>query len=315
MASDAGRLARAKAGDVSTNPALDTLIERFLDAIWAEDGLAPRSLEAYRTDLTGFARSGLFRLESGNGVDRGVLLDEISRRLRAGYKVSSLRRQISALRRFCAWLRREGLITGDPLAGLEPPGKPFRLPSILSEHEVRALLDAPDRETPIGIRDRAMLEVLYASGLRVSELSGLQMHGLNLRQGLIRVTGKGGKDRLVPLGQDAISSLEAWIDGPRRRWAGQAGSAAVFLSNRGTQMTRQAVWYRVRCYGRTLGIADRLSPHKLRHSFATHMLDHGADLRVVQLLLGHADLSTTQIYTHVASARLKQLHNQHHPRG
>lgn len=178
---------------MSTNPTMDPLIERFLDAIWAEDGLAPKSLEAYRNDLTGFARSGLFRLEAGDGIDRGVLLDEISRRLRSGYKVSSLRRQISALRRFCTWLRREGLMRGDPLAGFEPPGKPFRLPTVLSEAEVRALLDAPEAGTPIGIRDRAVLEVLYATGLRVSELAGLEIHALNLRQGLIRVTGKGGK--------------------------------------------------------------------------------------------------------------------------
>lgn len=295
---------------------VQALIDRFIDAIWAEDGLAPRSLDAYRTDLTGFDRSGLFisadrRIE----IDREALMREFARRLRNGIAVSTLRRQLSALRRFCAWLRREGHMTGDPLAAFEPPKRPLRLPGVLTEAEVRALMDAPDTDEPLGLRDRAMLEVLYATGLRVSELAGLERSAVNLRQGVLRVTGKGGKDRLVPLGEAAQDWLDRWLQGPRADWARPGGSDAVFLSQRGAALSRQAVWQRIRRYAVLLGFGARLTPHKLRHSFATHMLDHGADLRVVQLLLGHADLATTQIYTHVAQARLKELHHRHHPRG
>lgn len=295
---------------------VQALIDRFIDAIWAEDGLAPRSLDAYRTDLTGFDRSGLFisadrRIE----IDRQALMREFARRLRNGIAVSTLRRQLSALRRFCAWLRREGHMKGDPLAAFEPPKRPLRLPGVLTEAEVRALMDAPDTDAPLGLRDRAMLEVLYATGLRVSELAGLERSAVNLRQGVLRVTGKGGKDRLVPLGEAAQDWLDRWLQGPRADWARPGGSDAVFLSQRGAALSRQAVWQRIRRYAVLLGFGARLTPHKLRHSFATHMLDHGADLRVVQLLLGHADLATTQIYTHVAQARLKELHHRHHPRG
>lgn len=292
------------------------LIDRFIDSVWAEDGLSPSTLDAYRNDLAGFDRSGLFvsgprSLE----VDRQELLKEFARRLRGGLQVSTLRRQLSAVRRFCAWLRRERLMQGDPLADFEPPRRPMRLPGVLTESEIRSLMQAPDVESPLGVRDRAMLEVLYASGLRVSELAELQRPGVNLRQGLMRVTGKGGKDRLVPLGDDARNWLERWMAGPRAEWAGETGSDAVFISRRGSGLTRQAIWHRIHRYARSTGLGDRLTPHKLRHSFATHMLDHGADLRVVQLLLGHADLATTQIYTHVAQARLKDLHHRHHPRG
>ena len=291
------------------------LIDRFIDSVWAEDGLAPKSLDAYRNDLSGFARSGLFvangcRLE----VDRRTLMDVFAKRLRGGTQVSSLRRQLSALRRFCAWLRRDGRMTDDPLANFEPPRAPLRLPGVLREHEVQSLLDAPDVETSLGLRDRAMLETLYASGLRVSELAGLERSNLNLRQGVVRVTGKGGKDRLVPLGDAACQWLGRWMDGPRRDWV-QDSNEQVFVSRRGRGLSRQAIWQRIRNYAISLGLGARLTPHKLRHSFATHMLDHGADLRVVQMLLGHADLATTQIYTHVAQARCEALHHRHHPRG
>lgn len=293
----------------------EPLIDRFIDSIWAEDGLAQQSLTAYRNDLIGFARSGLFGCENNIAVDQDRLMRELARRLRSGLHVSTLRRQISSLRRFCAWLRREGLLSADPLLTLTTPRQAIRLPNVLSEQEVSALLEATDDETPLGLRDRSMLEVLYASGLRVSELAAMELANVNFRQGLVRVSGKGGKDRLVPLGDDALDWLRRWCDGPRREWCGALQPAEVFVSRRGQGLTRQAIWHRINTYAKKLGLDRRLSPHKLRHSFATHMLDHGADLRVVQLLLGHADLSTTQIYTHVASARLKSIHQNHHPRG
>lgn len=294
-------------------------IDRFLDAVWAEDGLAEATLAAYRNDLTGFARSGLFCSDGPAGqrlsVDAGRLPGILSRRIRSGAGVATIRRQISALRRFCAWLRLHGLLEGDPVGVLDPPRMALRLPGVLSETQVEDLLAAPDVSTPHGLRDRAMLEVLYASGMRVSELTAIELASINFRQGLVRVTGKGGKDRLTPLGEQAIDWLGRWCEGPRMRWLGRPPADAVFISARGRALTRQAVWHRIRIHARSAGIDDPVSPHRLRHSFATHLLDHGADLRVVQLLLGHADLATTQIYTHVASARLKSLHEAHHPRG
>lgn len=294
-------------------------IDRFLDAVWAGDGLAESTLSAYRNDLIGFSRSGLFvsgKRDSGQlEVNSTHLPTILAGRIRQGSSVSTLRRQFSALRRFCAWLRMQGLLSADPLATLEPPKLPRRLPGVLSELEIEALLHGPDTETPMGVRDRAMLEVLYASGMRVSELTAIELPDMNLRQGLIRVTGKGGKDRLTPLGEQALDWLKRWCDGPRHGWLGTPPSDALFISARGTSLTRQAVWHRIRRYALQAGIQTPVSPHKLRHSFATHLLDHGADLRVVQLLLGHADLGTTQIYTHVASARMKSLHEKHHPRG
>lgn len=294
-------------------------IDRFLDAAWAADGLAESTLAAYRNDLIGFSRSGLFDCD---GVATGKLQFAsgrlpaiLSSRIREGTGVTTIRRQFSALRRFCAWLRLHGALDGDPLALLEPPRMPRRLPGVLSEAQVEALLDAPDTETALGLRDRAILEVLYASGMRVSELTSVQLPDLNMRQGLVRVTGKGGKDRLTPLGEQAIDWVARWCDGPRRQWIRKSPCDSLFISSRGAGLTRQAVWHRIRDHARRAGIANPVSPHKLRHSFATHLLDHGADLRVVQLLLGHADLATTQIYTHVANARMKTLHQQHHPRG
>lgn len=304
---------------MSTTATPETLIEAFLDAAWAEDGLADSTLAAYRNDLIGFARSGLFVCDdsdaAGFGVDAAGLPSILASRIRAGGSVTTLRRQFSSLRRFCAWLRMQGQLAADPLAKLEPPKLPRRLPGVLSEIQVEALLNAPDTDTPLGLRDRAMLEVLYASGMRVSELTAIEMPNMNFRQGLVRVTGKGGKDRLTPLGEQALDWLQQWCDGPRRAWLGQPPSDALFISSRGTALTRQGVWHRIRAHARQAGISSPVSPHKLRHSFATHLLDHGADLRVVQLLLGHADLATTQIYTHVANARMKSLHEQHHPRG
>jgi integrase/recombinase XerD len=293
------------------------LIDRFLDAAWAGDGLADATLDAYRNDLTGFARSGLFsRVDSAAiEIDSARLARILAERLRSGIRVATMRRQISALSRFCGWLRLQGLLDEDPLNRIEAPRRTQRLPEVLSSEQVEALIDAPDVDSPLGIRDRAILETLYASGMRVSELTSVVLPEINLGQGLIRVTGKGGKDRLVPLGEHSLDWITRWCDGPRRVWVGSTGSPALFISARGQPLTRQAVWYRIRRHARAAGIGDGVSPHKLRHSFATHLLDHGADLRVVQLLLGHADLGTTQIYTHVASRRLQQLHRRHHPRG
>lgn len=301
----------------SGSPSLDTRIEPFLDACWAESGLASNTLDAYRNDLTGFARSGLFDCAPAEmeSVWQACLPKMLAGRLREGGSVSSIRRSLSALRRFCQWLRQQGLLHGDPLARLVAPRAPRRLPGVLSCDQVERLLGAPDPDTLLGLRDKAILEVLYASGLRVSELTGLRLGDLNLRQGLVRVTGKGGKDRLAPLGEPATEALSRWLHRGRPEWAGSHQDDAVFLTARGAGMSRQAIWLRIRRYARMQGLPDSISPHKLRHSFATHMLDHGADLRVVQLLLGHADLSTTQIYTHVATARLKDLHGRHHPRG
>lgn len=302
----------------------DALIDRFLDAVWAGDGLADSTLDAYRNDLTGFARSGLFvrrdRIvcrgpNAAVDIDAGTLAGIFARRLREGASVATLRRQTSALRRFCAWLRLQGLLEGDPLARFDAPRKSQRLPGVLSASGVRSLIEAPDTDRALGLRDRTMLEVLYASGMRVSELTAVELPDLNLGQGLIRVTGKGGKDRLVPLGEHALDWITRWCDGARGEWVAGTASPALFVSARGRPLTRQAVWHRIRRHARAAGIRSDVSPHKLRHSFATHLLDHGADLRVVQLLLGHADLATTQIYTHVASRRLKQLHAHHHPRG
>ncbi|MEX2497519.1 MAG: site-specific tyrosine recombinase XerD [Wenzhouxiangellaceae bacterium] len=296
---------------------MDTLIEPFLDACWAESGLASNTLDAYRNDLTGFARSGLFdcALAEMESVWQARLPGQLACRLREGSSVSSIRRSLSALRRFCQWLRQQGLLQGDPLARLVSPRLPRRLPGVLSCEQVEQLLSAPDPATRLGVRDKAMLEVLYASGMRVSELTAIGMPDMNFRQGLIRVTGKGGKDRLTPLGEEALDWLQKWCDGPRRDWLRQQPCDTLFISSRGTALTRQAIWYRIRAHARQAGIASPISPHKLRHSFATHLLDRGADLRVVQLLLGHADLATTQIYTHVANARMKTLHQEHHPRG
>ncbi|MDT8439667.1 MAG: site-specific tyrosine recombinase XerD [Wenzhouxiangellaceae bacterium] len=293
------------------------LIDQFLDSAWAEDGLADNTLDAYRTDLSGFARAGLFILDDGDRVvfDASRLPQLMARALRGGTSVRTLRRRFSALRRLVGWLRRSGRMEGDPLAGFEPPRLPGRLPGVLSGDQVRALLEAPDTTTAHGIRDRCMLEVLYASGMRVGELVAVDLPMINTRQGLVRVTGKGGKDRLVPLGEIALDWLERWQGEPRRRWLRAGPTDALFIGPRGARLTRQAVWLRIRKHALGAGIHAPVSPHKLRHSFATHLLDHGADLRVVQLLLGHSDLATTQIYTHVAAGRLKSLHRTHHPRG
>lgn len=290
------------------------LIEHWLDTAWMEKGLSDQSLASYRRDLVQFA----VWLE-GAGVQvtacqRHHLLEFLSRRHSDGVSARTVSRQLSALRGFYRWLRREGRVTEDPTLLVERPKTGRPLPKTLSEADVEALLAAPDTATPLGLRDRTMLEVLYATGLRVSELVGLKTTQVNPRQGLVRIIGKGDKERLVPLGEEALAWLGRYLRESRPLLLGTTQSDVLFPSRRGAQMTRQTFWHRLRKVAALANLGKTLSPHTLRHAFATHLLNHGADLRVVQLLLGHSDLSTTQIYTHVARQRLADLHASHHPR-
>jgi len=290
-------------------------IEVCLDALWMERGLSDLTLAAYRADLAGFARWLAVREIDLLGVGRDLVLEYLAARAQAGARPRSTARLLSALRRFYRYQVREGRLSEDPTALVDSPKLGRSLPAALSEGEVEALLAAPDLQQPIGLRDRAMLEVLYAAGLRVSELVGLKIDQLNSRQGVVRTFGKGSKERLVPVGEEALAWLDRYLQQSRPALLGSRLSAHLFITHLGEGMTRQAFWYRVKHYARQAGIGKALSPHTLRHSFATHLLNHGADLRVVQLLLGHSDLSTTQIYTHVARQRLQELHSKHHPRG
>lgn len=291
------------------------VIEQFLDAQWMERGLSENTLAAYRNDLKGLAAWLALR---GCGIEsarREDLLDYLSERVINGARPRTTARLLSSLRRFYRYLVREGRLCGDPTVRIDTPriGRP--LPGSLSEEEVETLLGAPVVGEALGLRDRAMLELLYACGLRVSELVNLTMEQIDLTQGVVRLMGKGSKERLVPLGEEAADWLQRYIAQGRPELAAGAGARELFITRRGKAMTRQAFWYRLRHYAVTSGIDKALSPHTLRHAFATHLLNHGADLRVVQMLLGHSDLSTTQIYTHVARERLKELHARHHPRG
>jgi len=299
----------------SIDPASRQDIERFLDKLWMERGLSENTLAAYRNDLNGFALWLTGRQRSLSAARRQDLLDYLAERVGAGVRPRTTARLLSSLRRFYRHLIREGRLTDDPSARIDTPriGRP--LPDSLSETEVEVLLTAPDAGEPLGLRDRAMLELLYACGLRVSELVNVSIEQVNLTQGVVRLVGKGNKERLVPLGEEAAEWLRRYIREGRSALAGEASARQLFITRRGTGMTRQAFWYRLKHYAVKSGINRKLSPHTLRHAFATHLLNHGADLRVVQMLLGHSDLSTTQIYTHVARERLKELHAQHHPRG
>ena len=292
------------------------LIEQFLDAIWMERGLSENTLVAYRNDLNAYARWLASQQQTDlTAVGRDDVQTYLAQRVAAKASPRSTARLLSTLRRFYAWLRRENRISQDPTALIESPKLGRPLPKTLTELEVEALLAAPDTQTPLGMRDRTMLEVLYASGLRVSELVNLTVMQLNLQQGVIRVTGKGNKERLVPLGDEAMNWLQRYIQDVRLALLNGQTRDALFVTQRREAMTRQAFWYMIKRHAQSAGIEKALSPHTLRHAFATHLLNHGADLRVVQMLLGHSDLSTTQIYTHVARARLKDLHARHHPRG
>ncbi|MBK5073435.1 site-specific tyrosine recombinase XerD [Budviciaceae bacterium CWB-B4] len=291
------------------------LIEQFLDALWLERNLAENTLASYRLDLRALSewlQAHDLTLENAQALD---LQSYLADRVDGGYKATSSARMLSAMRRLFQYLYREKIRSDDPSALLSSPKLPQRLPKDLTESQVESLLQTPRTEEPIELRDKAMLEVLYATGLRVSELVGLTISDVSLRQGVVRAIGKGDKERLVPLGEEAVYWLEQYLQ-YSRPWLINGGTLDIlFPSKRGQKMTRQTFWYRIKHYAVLAGInSEALSPHVLRHAFATHLLNHGADLRVVQMLLGHSDLSTTQIYTHVATERLKQLHQQHHPR-
>jgi integrase/recombinase XerD len=292
------------------------LIGQFLDAIWAENGLAQPTLDSYRRDLELLARYRDGRAGGLADADRAALFDYLAWRSKQGYSPRSNARLLSALRSFYGWRVRRGARSDDPTALLDPPKLPRSLPKALAESQIEALLAAPDIATPLGLRDRAMLELMYAAGLRVSELVNLPATAVNLRQGALRVMGKGSKERLVPLGEEAQHWLERYLAQSRPQLAGKRALAPLFLSANGEAPTRQQFWQLVKKYAALAGIDPvRISPHGLRHSFATHLLNHGADLRALQMLLGHSSLSTTQIYTLVAREQLKQLHAKHHPRG
>lgn len=297
-------------------PALDApLIDRFLDTLWLQKGLSDNTRDAYRSDLAlfnGWLAERDLKLEDAG---RAIILDHLAWRQASSYKARSTARFLSGLRGFYRFLLREGLIAVDPTLQIDHPQLGQPLPKALSEADVEALLAAPDIGDPLGLRDRAMLEVLYACGLRVTELISLSLDQINTRQGVLRTLGKGNKERLVPLGEEALHWLERYLRQGRGLLLGDKPSDVVFPSQRGTQMTRQTFWHRIKLHATVAGISAAISPHTLRHAFATHLLNHGADLRTVQMLLGHSDLSTTQIYTHVARARLQELHARHHPRG
>jgi integrase/recombinase XerD len=294
----------------------DTLIDQFCDHLWLEDGLAGLTLSAYRRDLKTFgAWLEKDRKQSLNSAVSGDVEAYLAWRFAGQAQPRSAARYTSALKRFYRYLLRENLISADPTLNLDSPKLPRALPKTLTESDVEHLLDSTDTHTPLGLRDRAMLETLYATGLRVSELVGLKLTAVNLNDGVLRVTGKGNKDRLVPLGEEAVLWLKRYLTEARPLLLGKQLSDAVFVTARGDGMTRQAFWYLIKRCALVAGVTRPLSPHTLRHAFATHLLNHGADLRVVQMLLGHSDISTTQIYTHVARERMKQLHTQHHPRG
>lgn len=291
------------------------VIDRFLDNLWLEFGLSHNTIQAYRADILGYS---VYLSKLGKSLltaDRGHLQAYLGLRFRSGVQASTAARFLSSVRRLYQFLLQEGEVSSDPSTDIESPKTARALPKSLSEQDVERLLLRPDRGTPLGCRDYAMLETLYATGLRVTELVNLSMSELNLTAGVIRIMGKGGKERLVPLGNAAIEALNAYLQKARGEILHGRASEAVFVSTRGTSMTRQAFWQLIKRYARQAQIATQLSPHTLRHAFATHLLNHGADLRSVQMLLGHSDLSTTQIYTHIARERLKRLHSEHHPRG
>ncbi len=291
------------------------LIEQYLDASWAERGLSDNTTISYRHDLTGLA---LWLAENSLSLiraERSDILLYLGRRSELGFVASSNARLLSCLRDFYGWLVRTGRRSDDPSDRISQPRINRSLPKYLSETEVESLLSSPDVDSLLGLRDRAMLELIYATGLRVTELVTCSLYDLNLRQGVIKITGKGDKDRLVPVGEESLHWIERYLQESRPELLKGQHCDTVFVTNRKKGMTRQAFWYLIRRYAVKCGISTPISPHLIRHSFATHLLNHGADLRVVQMLLGHADLSTTQIYTHIASQALKDMHQKHHPRG
>ncbi len=292
---------------------VEVLLDRFVDAMWLEHGLARNTLESYRRDVRQFAVD--IQPKTLQDVQRVDVSAYLHRCFIAQVNTRSTVRHLSSLRRFYAWAVRESLLIENPLSGLDTPRLPRSLPKSFGEADVEALLAATEGDDVLAQRDKALLEVLYATGLRVSELVSLRLRQLNRDAGVVRVMGKGGKERLVPLGEMALQALDRYLTSARLTMLAQHSSDYVFVSARGKPITRQACWYLIKRRARQAGLVQLPSPHGLRHAFATHLINHGADLRVVQLLLGHADISTTQIYTHVARERLKQLHATHHPRG
>ena len=293
------------------------LLDEFSDNLWLEDGLSRNTLESYRRDLNKFAAwleaaRGASLLQTTHGDIQGYLADLF---VVQKAKASSTGRNVSSLKRLFRYLLRQGRISADPTLQIDTPKLPRNLPKTLTEQDVECLLNAPDTQTPLGLRDRTMFEVLYATGLRVSELVMLRIAQVSMDMGVVRVMGKGNKERLVPLGEEALDWLRSYLSDGRGVLLSGKISDDLFVTTRGGGMTRQMFWYLIKKHAKQGGLDKPLSPHTLRHAFATHLLNHGADLRVVQMLLGHADISTTQIYTHVARERLKQLHAKHHPRG
>jgi integrase/recombinase XerD len=294
----------------------DSTLDEFCDALWLEDGLSRNTLTSYRFDLAQFAgwldkRSG----KSLRAADHGDLLAYLAHRVAGKSKATSTSRLLSSLKRYYQYELRQGRIKVDPTLNIDSPKLPRGLPKTLTEQDVEKLLAAPAVEDPLGMRDRTMLEVLYASGLRVSELVTLKVAQVSQDMGVVRIVGKGSKERLVPLGEEALNWIKRYLKEARPRILQKRAADAMFVTSRGAAMTRQSFWHLIKRYSERAGLVKPISPHTLRHAFATHLLNHGADLRVVQLLLGHSDISTTQIYTHVARERLKQLHAKHHPRG
>ena len=298
-------------------PASGAVVDRFLDALWLEDGLSALTLAAYRRDLTLYASWWHTEHPAGHGIlstTEAQLLAYMAAR-HANSRATTVNRRTTVFKRFFRWALREHLVTQDPTLKMIGSRQPLRVPKVLSEAQVEALLAAPDEHTPLGLRDRAMLELMYASGLRVTELVGLKTVQVGLNEGVIKVMGKGARERLVPFGEEARQWIVRYLETARQAILGGQVSDALFVTARGGPMTRQMFWTLVKQHALRAGVIVPLSPHTLRHAFATHLLNHGADLRVVQMLLGHADISTTTIYTHVARERLRHLHQRHHPRG
>lgn len=293
----------------------DSLISVYLDRTWAEKGLSDNTLASYRRDLESFQLWCQTQGVDVRSVSAASVQAHLATRMQHGLSARSTARFLSSLRGFYAYLVREREIASNPLEDVDNPRLPKALPKSLTQQDVEQLLDAPNVDDAIGLRDKAMLEVLYACGLRVSELVGLTLDQVNLRQGVVRVVGKGGRERLVPMGEEAQGWLLRFLKEGRPAILNAVPVDVVFPSTRGQAMTRQTFWHRIKHWALVAGIQKHLSPHTLRHAFATHLLNHGADIRSVQMLLGHQDLSTTQIYTHIARQRLQDLHREHHPRG
>ena len=296
------------------HPQDDEYIDAFVEHLWLHQGVSNNTQASYRSDLRRYCDYLSGHKQRLLDSSSNLLQEYLLWRRGQGLSPRSTSRFLSAMKKFCQFAVKQGWLTADPSARLKRPKLPQSIPHSLSEHDVEALLHAPDIETELGLRDRTMLEVLYASGLRVTELIRLQLEQVSLQQGLVRIIGKGDKERLVPLGEESLDWLQRYLRHGRGALS-QKSSPWIFITQRGTLLTRQAFWYRIKHYAQLAGINAHLSPHTLRHAFATHLLNHGADLRVLQMLLGHSDLSTTQIYTQVARERLQSLHTQHHPRG